>query len=116
MKLVVHKYYVRSRSRREMDFTKKSIKTQHEENPSRVPQDKYHRPWMNDIHDEDNFGEENEVVKCRTTPTRRRSPTLDRDSMFERRFNLLILAIHNTMGIINTVQKKMNIVNKFIRG
>lgn len=105
MKLVAHNYYNRSSNKREMASTKKSIKIKHKEISSRTTQDEDHQSWMNEILDEENFREDNEVVKGKIISSRRRIPTLNRGSMPDRRFNELILTIHNMIGSITTMQK-----------
>lgn len=89
---------------------------QNEETPSRATQEEDRWPWMNDVPDEDNLGEENEVERGKSTSARRRSSTLARESMLERRFNELISAIHSMMGSITTMQKQMKAINKFVGG
>lgn len=93
-----------------------SGKIHHDETPSRATQDEDRKPWMDDVLDRDTFGEDNEAERGRSTSAKRRSSTRARESMLERKFNELILAIHNMMVAMTTMKKQITAINKFVEG
>lgn len=99
-----------------MASARKSGKSQAKETHSRAAQEEDRRPWLNEVSNEGDFGEENEPLRGRIPLARRRSPTLTKKSTPERRFNELISAIHSMTGAITTMQRQMSTIHRRVGG
>jgi len=71
MKPAIHSNYTRSSIRKEMASARKSGKSQLDETPSRAAQEEDRRPWMSEVPNEGDYGEENDAPRGRFASARR---------------------------------------------
>lgn len=108
MKPTVHIYYTRSSIQREIASARKSGKSQTEKTSSRAAHEEERRPWMNELPNEEAFGEEGAMPERVGASVRRGDSIPIRESTPELRFNELILAIHSMTIAITTMQRQLN--------